>query len=217
MSQVERRDFAVEVRADDEGKLRGHAAVFDSDSLDLGGFIERIAPGAFKRSLDEAKGGRGMIHAFWSHDPAAPLGSVKSGKLSLSEDARGLAFELSPKRLTPAQLDAVTDGDMRMSFGFRTREDKWEKRDGKNVRTLLDVDLFEISLVASPAYPDTTVALRSLEQFEAEQVADWRCSEGHVRSAPVDGERLLECGCPEPAAPVSNEALEKLLALQMKA
>lgn len=172
MEKIERRVFPVSelrVQPEEDGKIGGHAAVFESDSLDLGGFIERIAPGAFKRSLEEAGRGENLIHALWNHDPGIPLGSTRSGKLALAEDERGLAFDLSGKRLTPAQLDAVADGDMRMSFGFRTREDRWEKRDGQNVRTLLDVDLFEVSLVTMPAYPDTDVAVRSLERWQAEQ------------------------------------------------
>lgn len=169
----ETRQFQItEVRvADDNGekRLRGHAAVFNSDSVDLGGFIEQVAPGAFSRSIDDAVAGRSNIHAFWNHDPGMPLGSKRGGKLLLKEDGNGLAFDLSAKRLSPAQLDAVEDGDMQMSFGFRTRKDEWSKRDGKPFRTLLDVDLFEISLVSQPAYPDTKVALRSLEDAKLEE------------------------------------------------
>lgn len=202
---MERRDFPVEIRAADDEKLEGHAAVFNSDSVDLGGFIERIAPGAFSRSVSEAESGKAMIHALWSHDPAIPLGSIRGGKLRLAEDGTGLAFTLSPKRLTPAQLDAVRDGDMRMSFGFRTRKDSWEKREGKNVRTLIDVDLFEVSLVASPAYPDTTVALRSMEAFEAEQAK----SEGGYLAVTAAGAEILR-------EIMSHEAALKMLDLKAK-
>lgn len=168
------RNFQVtelRVEPDDAGekRLRGHAAVFNADSVDLGGFIEQIAPGAFSRSLKQAKGGDANIHAFWNHDSGKPLGSTRGGKLALKEDGTGLAFDLSAKRLSDAQIDAVHDGDMQMSFGFRTVSDKWEKRDGKAFRTLLDVDLFEISLVSQPAYPDTTVALRSLEAAKLDE------------------------------------------------
>jgi HK97 family phage prohead protease len=114
-----------------------------------------------------------MIHAFWSHDPAMPLGSTRSGKLELKEDDTGLRFRLPAKRLNEAQLDAVMDGDMRMSFGFVTREDKWERgaNNEPDRRTLLDVDLLEVSLVSMPAYADTSVALRAFEAWQAEQEA----------------------------------------------
>ena len=176
---IEYRHFAViggsltEIRSeagDQPSRIEGHAAVFNSASHDLGGFREFISPGAFQRSLDAAAAGDYRIHAVWSHDMSQPLGSTGGGKLALEEDDVGLRFSLDPKRLTPAQLDAVADGDIRMSFGFIVREQTWvEKDDGAYERTLHDVDLIEISPVVSPAYPDTTAALRSLDAFKAEK------------------------------------------------
>ena len=173
MKDLERRVYnVIEMRVEDEDKeprLRGHAAVFDSDSVEMWGFVERVAPGAFTRTLKEADN----IHALWSHDSALPLGSTRGGKLDLREDKVGLAFDLSGKRLNEAQLDAVRDGDMRMSFGFRTKAEKWEERkDMLPLRTLLDVDLFEISLVTMPAYPDTDVGVRSLAAWREQQPND---------------------------------------------
>ncbi|WP_395444046.1 HK97 family phage prohead protease [Caulobacter sp. UC70_42] len=155
-------------------KLAGHAIVYNRDSHDLGGFIERVAPGALARSLDAAAAGELNIHGLWSHDSSQPLGSTRGGKLKLTSDTEGLAFELDTTRFTPAQLDAARDGDLQMSFGFRVVKDSWVRRDdGVAERTLIDVDLFEVSPVISPAYPDTTAALRSLEAFKAEEA---RCA-----------------------------------------
>lgn len=152
------------------GRVEGHAAMFNKASHDLGGFREFIAPGAFKRSLAEAAKGDLNIFAVWSHDMSQPLGSTGGGKLTLEEDDAGLRFSLDPKRLTPAQLDAVADNEIRMSFGFIVREQSWiENDDGTIHRTLHDVDLIEISPVVSPAYPDTSAALRSLDAFKAER------------------------------------------------
>lgn len=164
---MERRDFAIDevLVAPESRTIEGYAAVFNSDSVDLGGFIERIAPGAFKRSIESAP----IIHAFWNHDSGIPLGSTRSGKLALSEDANGLHFKLDAKRLTEAQLDAIADGDMRMSFGFSVPSggDKWEDRAGGGyTRTLTDVNLSEVSVVSTPAYPDTSAALRSLDIYK---------------------------------------------------
>lgn len=155
-------------------KLIGHAVVYNSDSHDLGGFIERVDPGALTRSLKAAAAGTLNIHGLWSHDSSQPLGSTRGGKLKLASDSEGLAFELDTTRFTPAQLDAARDGDLQMSFGFRVVKDSWTYRDdGVAERTLLDVDLFEVSPVISPAYPDTTAAMRSLEAFKAvQQVED---------------------------------------------
>lgn len=174
---MEKRNYdlsGLEVRApsdDGTGKAGGYAAVFNSDSHDLGGFVEVIEPGAFKRSLSQAQTGALNIFALWSHSDALPLGSTGSGKLTLSEDERGLAFELDTKRFTPAQLDSLADGELRMSFGFTVREQEWkELDDGSILRTLKDVDLVEVSFVINPAYPDTSAAKRSLGKWQEARV-----------------------------------------------
>lgn len=172
---TETRNFAltgIEVRAKNdeaEGRATGYAAVFNSDSHDLGGFVERISPGAFRRSLEAAAAGETNIYALWAHRDDSPLGSTGSGKLVLTEDGHGLAFQMDTTRMTPAQLDALRDGDLRMSFGFRVLEQQWrEDEAGRVERTLIDVDLFEVSFVISPAYPATEAALRSLENWRNE-------------------------------------------------
>lgn len=170
MDKIERRTFNIttELRVDAEQKARGHAAMFNSDSYDLGGFVERIAPGAFTRSLQEASAGKLNIYALWAHDTSQPLGSTRSGKLDLSEDDQGLAFEMITARMTPAQLDTLADGDLQMSFGFSVRDQEWREHDDGTVeRTLKDVHLSEISFVINPAYPDTSAALRSMSEWRS--------------------------------------------------
>lgn len=174
---MEKRHFQItglEVRAqsDDNAipRLSGYASVFDSDSHDLGGFIERIAPTAFERSLAAIKDGQLSVHALWSHDQSQPLGSTRGGKLTLAADDNGLKFELDVSRMTPAQLDAARDNDLQMSFGFRVVEDAWTKRaDGLAQRTVLDLELLEISPVVFPAYPDSSAAIRSMKEWEAQE------------------------------------------------
>lgn len=173
---IERRNFeltGLEVRAKSDsagGKAAGYAAVFNSDSHDLGGFVERIDPGAFARSLRSAGDGSLNIFALWSHDMAQPLGSTGGKRLALSEDERGLAFELDTSRMNVAQLGALEDNDLRMSFGFTVRDQEWrELDDGTVIRTLKDVDLMEVSFVINPAYPDTEAALRSLDTWKQER------------------------------------------------
>lgn len=187
--KTETRHFALaklEIRAksdETEGRATGYAAVFNSDSHDLGGFVERISPGAFTRSLKEAAKGEHNIYALWSHRMDVPLGSTASGKLVLREDKHGLYFDLDTTRFTPAQLDALADGDLRMSFGFSVREESWvDHKDGRVERTLIDVDLFEVSPVVSPAYPDTEAALRSFEEWRSSNAAETEDEE----EAPVE-------------------------------
>lgn len=165
---------SVELRANDDEskKARGYAAVFNSDSHDLGGFVERIAKGAFSRSLEEAGKGEVNIYGLWQHDSHYPLGSTRSGKLKLEEDDHGLAFELDTTRFNEMMVGALEDGDLQMSFGFRVRKEEWLRieRDTHTdyERILHDVELLEISLVTHPAYPETEAGLRSLEQFKEE-------------------------------------------------
>lgn len=168
----------AEVRAlvTEEGKrqIAGYAAVFNKESVDLGGFVERIAPGAFRESI-----AGGDIRALWSHNSDLVLGRTANRTLRLSEDDYGLKFELDLPDTTLGR-DAFTSierGDVSgMSFGFsiQKREDQvWERGEpGKpHLRTLLRVDLFEVSPTAFPAYQQTHVSTRDLEEFLSEDLS----------------------------------------------
>ena len=142
-------------------KLTGYAAIFNSEA-DLGGFVEVVRNGAFRKSLE----GGTNIRALYHHQGDALLGTTRGGTLKLKEDANGLAFELAlPDTTHGRDLAILVDrGDVAgCSFGFRVRDggDRWEQRGSQLVRELLDVDLVEITLTADPAYQDTTVAMRS--------------------------------------------------------
>lgn len=163
----ERRIVIGELRAGMDGdkptKIVGHAAKFDSLSEDLGGFRERIAPGAFAKTIQS-----GDIRALWNHDANIVLGRNKSGTLRLSEDVAGLAYECDApdtQLVRDMVMSPIARGDVNQcSFGFRTISDKWAKVDGEWLRTLLEVELFDISPVTYPAYASTDVAVRSLTQ-----------------------------------------------------
>lgn len=167
MSQIERRFIpATELRVagDTDPVIEGYAALFNSDSQDLGGFVERIAPGAFNDALKSSD-----IRALFNHDPNFVLGRMKAGTLEVSEDERGLKIRNTPPDTQWAR-DLVTSmrrGDVdQMSFAFRVGTDEWEKRGGTVYRTILTVsELLDVSPVTYPAYPDTTVAARSMEAW----------------------------------------------------
>ena len=140
-------------------KIAGHAAVFNSLSEDLWGFREKIAPGAFASAL-----GKSDIRALLNHDPNFVLGRMKNGTLRVQEDETGLAVEIDPPETAWADdlLVSIGRGDIsQMSFAFRVGEESWETVDGANIRTILRFDeIFDVSPVTYPAYPETDVSLR---------------------------------------------------------
>jgi HK97 family phage prohead protease len=160
----------VEIRAGDNGvkTLAGHAAVFNSDSEPMYGFTERIKPGAFTRAIKEDD-----VRALFNHDANYVLGRNKAKTLRLAEDDQGLAFEVDLPD-TQAARDVATlieRGDVSgCSFSFRTVKDEWEySQDGTTaLRTLIDVELFDVGPVVWPAYPATDVSVRSIEDIAAE-------------------------------------------------
>ena len=95
--------------------------------------------------------------------------------LNLSEDERGLKVEISlvDTGLNRDLMANVRAGNVdAMSFGFEVIDDTMEKRDGKTYRILRDVELHEVSAVVWPAYPDTALAARSVENFLQAQEAE---------------------------------------------
>lgn len=161
-----------EIRETGDGmSFTGYAAVFNSDSEPLP-FIERIAPGAFKRSLQS----RNEVKLLWNHDAGEPLASVRGGTLRLVEDEIGLRVEATLANTTRgrdvAELIRSKTIDS-MSFGFSVIKDSWSA-DG-STRTLQAVRLFETSVVSFPAYTSTagTISVRSASTgIDADQLAD---------------------------------------------
>jgi HK97 family phage prohead protease len=169
VSKVERRvktDIDFELRIDnaeaDGMRFTGYAAVFNSDSEPLP-FIERIMPGAFKRSLKA----RNEVKLFKNHNMDEVLASTRSKTLKLTEDSTGLLAEATLPDTTAGRDLAVLmkRGDVHaMSFGFSVpaKGDKWST-DGMT-RELHQIRLHEVSIVTGfPAYEATTASVRSLD------------------------------------------------------
>lgn len=163
---MERRALVapLEVRAESR-TIAGYAAVFNSET-DIGGmFREQIARGAFKPSLS------GDVRALFDHDTSHVLGRTKAGTLRMTEDDHGLAVEIDlPDTQTGRDLrESMARGDIDgMSFGFRVTKQEWDESGEIPLRTIREVELFEVSVVTFPAYADTEVALRSLEDARKE-------------------------------------------------
>jgi len=166
------RDVRAE-KAGDTEFLVGHAANFNVLSEDLGGWKERIMPGAFARALREGQDIRHLIN----HDPTMILGRTKSGTTVLSEDGAGLAYrtKLGGRSYERDLSISVERGDIgECSFGFYARKQKWVVEDGLDVRELHDVDLVDISTVTYPAYPGTQAALDTRALFPDGMPAELR-------------------------------------------
>lgn len=157
--RIERRASLVEVRAAGR-RLEGHAAVFD-DRTAIADFTEAVARGAFADTLRSGQDVLGLV----DHDPHRLLARTRNGTLRLSEDSRGLAFDLDVPDTTLGRdmLAMAERGDIGgASFAFRVPKggDSWE---GRN-RTLHRVELVDVSIVvAFPAYSGTTVSARDLQ------------------------------------------------------
>ena len=150
-----------EVRATDKGRtIGGYAAVFGS-TADIGdSFREIIAPGAFASALSQD------VRALIDHDSGRVIGRTTAGTLRLAQDATGLAVEIDlPDTSDGRDLATLIErGDVSgMSFGFIVTKQTWDETGDIPTRTIEAVDLREVSVVAFPAYDDTSIALRSLE------------------------------------------------------
>ncbi|MCG5239534.1 HK97 family phage prohead protease [Azospirillum doebereinerae] len=173
---IERRAFVVEgleLRSSDGGarRLVGHAAVFNQLSDDLGGFREQIAAGAFAEAI-----GKDDVRALFNHDPNFVLGRTASNTLTLAEDARGLLIDIvmpdtqTVRDLVVAPIERGDVSQMSFAFGVRPGGQDWAKDDeGRNIRTLKRLRLFDVSPVTFPAYPQTDVAVRSLHAWRSTQ------------------------------------------------
>jgi uncharacterized protein len=156
---------ALELRSTDGSaspRLVGWASKFNAPSLDLGGFVETVRPGAFARSLRAGTDVLGLI----DHDRAMIIGRRSAGTLAIGEDAQGLHVEITPPDTQPARdvIANIRAGNLKaMSFAFRVPPggDQWHLQESPPRRELLDVDLVEVSIVSMPAYTTTSIALRS--------------------------------------------------------
>jgi HK97 family phage prohead protease len=170
---IEKRSIATELRASEQKdcyELRGVAAAYNSLSKNLGGFCERIAPGAFTRSLNSGKD----LKCLYNHETGVVLGSRRAGTLTVEDTKRGLEFrcQLNPASQQHRDIyESVKRGDVAdMSFGFNVdpNGDEFDQaKDEKGQRflrrTLKSVDLHEISVVTFPAYNSTAVSARSID------------------------------------------------------
>ena len=169
----ETRTYRADMTVEESGNtVTGYAAVFNSKSEEMWGFRERIDPAAFN-DADMSD-----VRALFNHDPNMLLARSSSGTLQLSVDDHGLkyTFELPDTTAGRDLREMLKRGDVsQSSFGFTIAEDAWEERKNKageveeTTRVIKKIHrLYDVSPVTYPAYPDASVALRSLESWKAE-------------------------------------------------
>lgn len=176
-NNIERRYITqpIELRAEEgdapSRHVTGYAALFDSDSVEMAydfdgsSFTEQIAPGAFDGIVE-----RSDVLALLNHDESRGVlarSTHGAGSLALSVDDRGLRYEFDAPAtaLGDELLEGLRRGDITASsFAFTVKGEAWEQVGDKTYkRTITKVgDLYDVSPVYRPAYPDTSVAQRSL-------------------------------------------------------
>ena len=176
MKKTERRTFTVrniEARQAEDGTMRmaGYAAVFNEASLPLP-FIEKIAPGAFTKTLQETPD----VRLLTNHE-GLPMARTKNGTMRLYEDETGLYFEAELANTQEARdlYTLVERGDVdQMSFAFRVIRQNWSK--DRTERTLTEVSLADgdVSIVTYPAYPATSVEAREAIKRAILQIKEGR-------------------------------------------
>ena len=147
--ELQLKDARAGLQVEPDGTFEGYASLFGL--VDLGG--DAMAPGAFIRSLQ--KRGARDVRMLWQHDPSLPIGTW----VSIVEDGRGLKVKgrlnLAVARAREALAlirDGAVDG---LSIGFRVKSAK--KTAGGGIRRLLEVDLWEISIVTFPMLPQARI------------------------------------------------------------
>jgi len=163
-----RGGIPAEVRADGDGvRVEGYAAVFNERTDIAGMFTEIIAPGAFRAAV-----GRDDVVFLVNHD-GLPLARTRSKTLTLVEDDKGLRIETMLDPEDPdvkAIVPKMKRGDLdKMSFAFRATKQEWDDTTEPPTRTIREVELFDVSIVTSPAYDGTSIALRSLDEARKEK------------------------------------------------
>jgi len=190
MSDAERRftSVPVEIRAgSDKRTIGGYAAKFERMSQNLGGFVERIAPGFFNKSRGD--GWPGVI-ARYNHDDNMVLGTIGGGTLRLGVDEIGLTYEVDLPSARADVFELVQRGDVRQSsFAFVAFEDDWTTSDqGFPLRTLVSGRLHDVAPVNTPAYEDTSVGTRSIDGALASLARKFEADPAEVRKMAASDE-----------------------------
>ena len=183
MKEIRALPFEVREKAGEEiQKVVGSGAVYNKRSQDLGGYVEIIRPGCFKRSLESGR----EIKSCYNHDDSKTLGSTEGDPpLVIRDTDKGVEYEVEIPDTTYGR-DLKENLRRKLvrgsSFAFRTIEDNWYKDDkGQVVRELVDAELIELGPVNNPAYLPTEASLRALNDVYESKVSQMQAQEGNLQ------------------------------------
>lgn len=186
-------DFdTLEIRAAENGKsklIRGHAAVYNKLSEDLGGFKELFEPGAFKDTIV-----RDDIRSLFNHTPSYILGRNKAKTLTVEEDEKGVYYEVTPPdtRYANDLMVSIERGDISQCSIIFNVDGKagekwlvdgaqvdpvdafvamWDDKKHKIERHILKARLYDVGPVTFPVYPQTDVKVRDYLSALKEEAA----------------------------------------------
>lgn len=176
---MENRSYSnlpIEIRqSGDQLRIAGYAAVYNSQSKDLGGFVERIRPGAFDKSLDEIRSGQRDVVCRFNHIGGFNVLARSANKsLELKSDGTGLHYvaSLIPTQAAKDLFSMVSSGLIsQSSFAFRLSSptsERWNFAASPVEREILEAELIDVSPVDDPAYPETSVGVRAFQTAEIE-------------------------------------------------
>ena len=191
----------MRVKADEGGskKIVGYAAKFNSLSEEMWGFREQIAPGAFAEALKKSD-----VRALFNHDPNYVLGRQSAGTVSLAEDDVGLHYKIDPPDTQWARdvVSSIERGDIAESsfaFSMSGGVEEWDDSVTPAIRTIKSVgNLYDVSPVTYPAYPEATTGVRShkeifdehqnerTEESQEEESPDYEIMKARLDLAEID-------------------------------
>lgn len=200
--------------ADEKGAARfeGTAIRYNSWSEDLGGFREIIKPGSARKALKTSD-----VRALINHEPTPVLARIKPGRsnntLELRETDKGVDFSFEVPDIQAARdlMISVDRGDIdQCSFSFAISDggEEWkEVNDNSPIeRTITEFKrLSDVSIVTFPAYEDTSVALRSLNEYRTAQSQDENTDNEQGGESDDNSSGECSCGCHKRETPESND------------